>query len=118
MRAAHAGEVHLDPAVARLLAQRMREKRTEPAPIEPLTEREQEVLALVGQGASNKEIATRAVHHRAHGPDAREQHPGQARAGEPHPGGALGGGPQDGPPAPDTAAARHLGHVEVTGRMT
>jgi DNA-binding NarL/FixJ family response regulator len=58
VRAAHAGEVHLDPAVARLLAQRMREKRSAPAPAEPLTDREKEVLALVGQGASNKEIAT------------------------------------------------------------
>ena len=58
VRAAHAGEVHLDPAVARLLAQRMRERRTAPSPAEPLTEREKEVLALVGQGASNKEIAT------------------------------------------------------------
>ncbi len=58
VRAAHAGEVHLDPAVARLLAQRMRERRSEPPLAEPLTEREKEVLALVGQGASNKEIAT------------------------------------------------------------
>ena len=56
IRAAHAGEVHLDPAVARLLAQRMR-TRKEAAPVEPLTPREKEVLAQLGKGASNKEIA-------------------------------------------------------------
>ena len=49
VRAAYAGEVHLDPAVTRLLAQRMREK-TPPEPVEPLTEREREVLRLLGQG--------------------------------------------------------------------
>jgi DNA-binding NarL/FixJ family response regulator len=58
VRAAHAGEVHLDPAVARLLAQRMRERRTSPQLVEPLTEREKEVLSLVGHGAANKEIAS------------------------------------------------------------
>ncbi len=59
VRAAHAGEVHLDPAVARLLAQRMRERRTAPQePVEPLTEREKDVVALLGRGLSNKEIAT------------------------------------------------------------
>ena len=56
VRAAHAGEVHLDPAVARLLAQRMRSRR-EADPVEPLTAREKEVLAQLGKGASNKEIA-------------------------------------------------------------
>jgi len=56
VRAAHAGEVHLDPAVARLLAQRMRSRR-EGEPVEPLTAREKEVLAQLGKGASNKEIA-------------------------------------------------------------
>jgi DNA-binding NarL/FixJ family response regulator len=56
IRAAHAGEVHLDAAVARLLAQRMRARR-EPEPVEPLTPREKEVLAQVARGASNKEIA-------------------------------------------------------------
>jgi DNA-binding NarL/FixJ family response regulator len=56
IRAAHAGEVHLDAAVARLLAQRLRTRR-EPEPVEPLTPREKEVLAQLGHGASNKEIA-------------------------------------------------------------
>ena len=56
VRAAHAGEVHLDPAVARLLAQRMRSRR-DAEPVEPLTPREKEVLAQLGKGASNKEIA-------------------------------------------------------------
>jgi DNA-binding NarL/FixJ family response regulator len=57
IRAAHAGEVHLDPAVARLLAQRMRSKsRLEDELAEPLTDREKEVLGLLGRGLSNKEI--------------------------------------------------------------
>jgi DNA-binding NarL/FixJ family response regulator len=56
IRAAHAGEVHLDAAVARLLAQRQRSRRDE-EPVEPLTPREREVLAQLGHGASNKEIA-------------------------------------------------------------
>ncbi len=57
VRAAYAGEVTLDPAVTRLLAQRMRQRKTEPEPVEPLTEREREVIALLGKGASNKDIA-------------------------------------------------------------
>ena len=56
IRAAFAGEVHLDPAVARLLAQRMRARKEE-EPVEPLTAREKEVLAQLAKGASNKEIA-------------------------------------------------------------
>src|SRR5204863_9525514 len=58
VRAAYAGEVHLDPAVARLLTQRLRDRRDMASHAEPLTARELEVLSLVGQGASNKEIAT------------------------------------------------------------
>ena len=56
IRAAYHGEVHLDPAVSRLLAQRMRQRKTE-EPIEPLTGREKEVLGQLAKGASNKEIA-------------------------------------------------------------
>jgi DNA-binding NarL/FixJ family response regulator len=57
VRAAFAGEVHLDPAVARLLAQRMRSRKSgEGDPVEPLTEREKDVVRLLGQGLSNKDI--------------------------------------------------------------
>lgn len=59
IRAAYAGEVHLDPAVARLLAQRMRNKKSPTEDlVEPLTDREKDVLRLLGQGMSNKEIGT------------------------------------------------------------
>jgi len=55
-RAAYNGEVHLDPAVSRLLAQRLRQRK-DAEPIEPLTSREKEVLSQLAKGASNKEIA-------------------------------------------------------------
>jgi DNA-binding NarL/FixJ family response regulator len=56
IRAAHQGEMHLDPAVARRLAESLRAPPRE-KPIEPLTEREREVLGLVAHGKANKEIA-------------------------------------------------------------
>jgi DNA-binding NarL/FixJ family response regulator len=57
VRAAYAGEVHLDPAVARLLAQRMRDRKSPKDDLaEPLTDREKDVLRLLGQGMSNKDI--------------------------------------------------------------
>jgi DNA-binding NarL/FixJ family response regulator/class 3 adenylate cyclase len=56
IRAAYHGEVHLDPAVSRLLAQRMRQRK-DAEPVEPLTGREKEVLSQLAKGASNKEIA-------------------------------------------------------------
>ena len=59
VRAAHAGEVHLDPAVARLLAQRMRDRKSPKDELaEPLTDREKDVLRLLGQGMSNKDIGS------------------------------------------------------------
>ena len=59
VRAAFAGEVHLDPAVARLLAQRMRARKSpEDELAEPLTDREKDVIRLLGQGMSNKEIGS------------------------------------------------------------
>ena len=59
VRAAYAGEVHLDPAVARLLAQRMRLRKSPGDELaEPLTDREKDVLNLLGQGMSNKEIGS------------------------------------------------------------
>lgn len=61
IRSAHRGEVHLHPAVAaRLARQLVIPKRSEPE-IEPLTEREKEVLRLVAEGLSNQEIANRLV---------------------------------------------------------
>jgi DNA-binding NarL/FixJ family response regulator len=56
--AAAAGEVHLDAAVARQLARRMAAPQTG---LTSLTTREREILALVAQGHSNRDIADRLV---------------------------------------------------------
>jgi len=57
IRAAHNDEIHLDPAAARILARGLSHRPTEPGS-GSLTERELEVLGLVGRGRSNKEIAS------------------------------------------------------------
>jgi DNA-binding NarL/FixJ family response regulator len=56
VRAVHRGELQLDPAVARLLMSSLRGISRDDAS-SALTRRELEVLALVGTGRANKEIA-------------------------------------------------------------
>jgi DNA-binding NarL/FixJ family response regulator len=58
IRAAYAGQMHLDPTVARLLANSLRGSAR---PGEDLTPREREVLGLVAEGASNRQIAESLV---------------------------------------------------------
>ena len=54
IRAAIAGEVHLDPAAARALTASLRAPKQEQA---PLTSREREVVAAIASGATNRQIA-------------------------------------------------------------
>jgi DNA-binding NarL/FixJ family response regulator len=62
VRAAVTGQMHLDPVVARLLADSVRDPRRAG---HRLTPRERGVLTLVAEGASNREIAkTLAVSER------------------------------------------------------
>jgi DNA-binding NarL/FixJ family response regulator len=58
IRAAAAGEVHLDAAVTRQLTRRMAGPQVG---LSSLTAREREILTLVAQGHSNREIADRLV---------------------------------------------------------
>ena len=53
IKAAAAGQVQLSPQAA---ARLMREVRTPESPVQPLTGREMDVLKLVAQGRTNKEI--------------------------------------------------------------
>jgi DNA-binding NarL/FixJ family response regulator len=56
IRAAHHGELQLDPAIARRLMQRLRAVPGDD-PARAMTARELEVLRVVGAGKANKEIA-------------------------------------------------------------
>ena len=90
IRAAYGGEVRLDPAVAQLLAERFRRRPAAP-PVDPLTERELDVLVLLGRGLSQQGDRRRAGHRRLHGAHPRQQRPWQARSREPHTGRSLRG---------------------------
>jgi DNA-binding NarL/FixJ family response regulator len=60
IRAAHQGELHLDPAIAKRLMVSMRAaKREDPAA--ELTAREREILQMVAAGKANKQIAAELV---------------------------------------------------------
>ena len=100
VRAAHAGEVHLDPAVARLLAQRMRERKTRAAAGGAAHGAREGGPVARRAGRVQQGDRVRAVHHRAHGADPRQQHPGQAGAVEPDPGRPLRRRAQAGPAEP------------------
>jgi DNA-binding NarL/FixJ family response regulator len=59
IRRVHAGEVFIQAEIAsRMLRELI---RPQAGPIEPLSDREQEVLVLLAQGHSNREIATQLV---------------------------------------------------------
>jgi DNA-binding NarL/FixJ family response regulator len=57
VRAAHRGELPIDPVVARRLMSSLREERDDD-PVSELTSRELDVLRLVAAGKPNKQIAT------------------------------------------------------------
>ena len=85
-----AGASVVDPSLVQELV-RARRRRD---PLDVLSPREREVLALMAEGASNAGIAAPDLRHRGHGRKARPQHLDQARpAGERHRAPAGAGGP-------------------------
>ena len=74
IRAVGAGQELIDPAVTSKVTRRLTSLAQRPQPLpDPLSEREREVLALIAQGCTNREIATQLVisektagHHVSH----------------------------------------------------
>lgn len=59
IRRVHAGEVFIQPQIASRALRELAQPQTNP--LTPLSEREREVLVLLAQGSSNREIADRLV---------------------------------------------------------
>ena len=57
----HLGEPSLDPSIARKVLDELTHPQKAQPTVDPLTEREVEVLRLIAQGQSNKEIAEKLV---------------------------------------------------------
>jgi NarL family two-component system response regulator LiaR len=57
IRQVYRGEPSLEPSIARKVLQELLQPAKQPPTAEPLTERELEVLRLIAQGRSNREIA-------------------------------------------------------------
>ena len=57
----HRGEPSLDPSIARKVLDELMHPQKAPPTVDPLTEREVDVLRLIAQGHSNKEIAEKLV---------------------------------------------------------
>ena len=86
IEAAAAGDALIAPAITARLLEKFAglEPSAAPAqPLEPLTEREEEVLRTVARGRTNAEIAQRAPHQPEHREDAPREPDGKARRPEP-----------------------------------
>ena len=96
VQAAARGESVLQPSVATKLIARVSQLPDPPAVprpqplVDPLTERELDVLRAVADGLSNREAAAPALPVRGDGQEPCDERPGEARRPRPHPGGAAG----------------------------